>query len=356
MGICMSSNGMDSGTEEERRRHREIERQLKEDKAKDANIERILLLGSGDSGKSTIVKQMRIIHNMAFTPAELETYRQVVYSNMIDGLKEIINALEDFELALDPANTVHAIALGGNHDIKEGDSFPAPMQAHLAALWNDSGIRRMYARANEAALPDNFFDDLQRLFEPNYLPNDQDLLHCRVRSTGMTETKFRLGGKYLHMIDVGGQKSERRKWINAFSDIDAILFLVSLNGYDQCMFEDRHANQMQDAMEVWDSICNNRIFLETPFILFFNKKDLFETKVQYSAIRDNFPDYEGPDQDPRAGMEYFKGRFLRLCHRQRGGERDIYTHYTTATNTKTLKIIMKAVEGMHLVIPVFTGP
>jgi len=57
----------------------------------------------------------------------------------------------------------------------------------------------------------------------------------------MTETKFHLNGRYLHMIDVGGQKSERRKWINAFADIDAILFLVSLNGYDQCMFEDRHA-------------------------------------------------------------------------------------------------------------------
>jgi len=209
----------------------------------------------------------------------------------------------------------------------------------------------MYARANEAALPDNlpyFFDDLPRLFGSDYVPNDQDVLHCRVRSTGVTETKFQLNGKFLHMIDVGGQKSERRKWIDAFSDVDAILFLVSLSGYDQCMYEDRHANQMQDAMEVWDSICNNKIFLETPFILFFNKKDLFETKIQYSAIRDTFPDYEGPDRDAKTGMEYFKNRFLRLCQRQRGSERDVYTHFTTATDTKMLKIIMKAVEDIVL--------
>ena len=108
------------------------------------------------------------------------------------------------------------------------------------------------------AIFSSFFDDLPRLFGSDYVPNDQvrdvlehnqhlctsylqDVLHCRVRSTGVIETKFQVNGKYLHMIDVGGQKSERRKWINAFSDIDAILFLVSLSGYDQCMYEDRHA-------------------------------------------------------------------------------------------------------------------
>ena len=43
------------------------------------------------------------------------------------------------------------------------------------------------------------------------------------------------------MVDVGGQKSERRKWIHCFQDVTSILFLVSLSGYDQCLFEDRDA-------------------------------------------------------------------------------------------------------------------
>lgn len=43
------------------------------------------------------------------------------------------------------------------------------------------------------------------------------------------------------MVDVGGQKSERRKWIHCFQDVTSILFLVSLNGYDQCLVEDKDA-------------------------------------------------------------------------------------------------------------------
>jgi hypothetical protein len=43
------------------------------------------------------------------------------------------------------------------------------------------------------------------------------------------------------MVDVGGQKSERRKWIHCFQDVTSILFLVSLSGFDQCLVEDKDA-------------------------------------------------------------------------------------------------------------------
>ena len=84
------------------------------------------------------------------------------------------------------------------------------------------------------------------------------------------------------MVDVGGQKSERRKWIHCFQDVTSILFLVSLSGYDQCLVEDRDAvralfqvsfdvhfpfkNQMQDAMTIWDSICHSQWFKQTSIV------------------------------------------------------------------------------------------
>lgn len=87
----------------------------------------------------------------------------------------------------------------------------------------------------------SFFNDLARFWKEDYSPKDDDIVHCRARTIGMTETVFKTGGHILRFIDVGGQKSERRKWINFFQDVTSVLFLVSLSGYDQCLIEDRDA-------------------------------------------------------------------------------------------------------------------
>ena len=98
-----------------------------------------------------------------------------------------------------------------------------------------------------------FFPDLDRLFDPAYQPNEQDIVHTRARTIGITETVFHLRDHEMLMVDVGGQKSERRKWIHCFQDVTSILFLVSLSGYDQCLIEDR------------DAVCADKLVLMPPF-------------------------------------------------------------------------------------------
>ena len=132
----------------------------------------------------------------------------------------------------------------------------------LTTLWQDEYVRTIVKRGNEVALPekcvqnplvralthyitelslDYFFAQLHRLFDLGYRPNDQDILRCRSRTIGITETAFHLNSHELVVVDVGGQKAERRKWIHCFQDVASILFVVSLSGYDQCLVEDRHA-------------------------------------------------------------------------------------------------------------------
>ena len=91
-----------------------------------------------------------------------------------------------------------------------------------------------------------FFADLDRLFDPSYVPHGQDIVHTRARTIGITETIFHLREHEMLMVDVGGQKSERRKWIHCFQDVTSILFLVSLSGYDQCLVEDKDAVSLND--------------------------------------------------------------------------------------------------------------
>lgn len=99
----------------------------------------------------------------------------------------------------------------------------------------------------------SFFNILDDLFSPNYMPSDQDILRSRLKTTGITESVFDLGSLTYRMFDVGGQRSERKKWIHCFENVTALLFLVAISGYDQCLVEDKDAVSIKELviMQSW---------------------------------------------------------------------------------------------------------
>lgn len=142
-------------------------------------------------------------------------------------------------------------------------------------------------------LDTSYFDSIERISAHDYLPNDQDVLRSRVKTTGITETTFIIQDLTYRMFDVGGQRSERKKWIHCFENVTTILFLVAISEYDQLLFEDETVNRMQEALTLFDSICNSRWFIKTSIILFLNKIDRFKEKLPVSPMQNYFPDYEG---------------------------------------------------------------
>jgi len=105
-----------------------------------------------------------------------------------------------------------------------------------------------------------------------------------VRTTGIVESNFVIDGNHFKMMDVGGQRNERKKWLHCFSGVTAILFVVALHEYDQVLFEDEETNRMVEALNLFDEICNYKVFKKTSMILFLNKRDLFAEKIQKSSI------------------------------------------------------------------------
>ena|ERR1700722_18669329 len=210
---------------------------------------------------------MRLIHKVPFTPEEIESYRQLVFNNLTHGIKYVLDAMEDMELKVSEENIPHIDLIENANDIRDGEAFPRRFYDPLKSLWLDPNVKQAWSRGNEAALPEKcvhrslhpqriprlsfataspyslpyFFSSLDRLFDPQYQPNEQDIIRSRARTIGITETNFQLGDNEMLMVDVGGQKSERRKWIHCFQDVTSILFLVSLSGYDQCLVEDKDA-------------------------------------------------------------------------------------------------------------------
>lgn len=182
--------------------------------------------------------------------------------------------------------------------------------------------------------------------DPRYVPTDQDVLRSRVKTTGITETHFQIGDLNYKVFDVGGQRSERKKWIHCFENVTAIIFLVAISEYDQLLYEDQNVNRMQEALTLFDSICNSRWFTRTSIILFLNKIDLFKEKLPYSPLSDYFSDFQPPqhpDDMYNAASEYIVGRFVGL---NQSPHKTVYTHFTCATDTQQIKFVLSAVNDI----------
>jgi len=177
------------------------------------------------------------------------------------------------------------------------------------------------------------------------MPTDQDILRTRLRTTGISETIFNLGNLTYRMFDVGGQRSERKKWIHVFDNVQVVLFLAAISGYDQALVEDRNGNQMQEALLLFGQIANSKYFVNAALILFLNKMDLFREKLSsgISPINRYFSDYTGTTTDVESGKKFFADKFCRLV---RDTKKDVYTHYTNATDTDLLKLTMRSVQDM----------
>jgi len=310
---------------------------------------KLLLLGAGESGKSTILKQMKLIHATGFNKSERDDYRVIIFSNLLNSLKMLLEAMDSYEISFEnPRNQKYAPLIQMDREIGRAEYFPQEYRVPFQSLWEDAGVQEAVKRGNEFALHDNlsyFFNELDRLFSNTYSPSDQDILRSRLKTTGITESVFDLGALTYRMFDVGGQRSERKKWIHCFENVTALLFLVAISGYDQCLVEDKDGNQMHEALMLFESICNSQWFTKTSIILFLNKMDLFRNKLARSPVRKYFPDYNGDPNSPDAAADFFAKNFRRLC---RDTLKEIYVHYTNATDTNLLKITMVSVQDTIL--------
>ncbi|KAH5382105.1 guanine nucleotide-binding protein subunit alpha [Parastagonospora nodorum] len=338
--------GMSTEEKEGKQRNEEIENQLKRDKMMQRNEIKMLLLGAGESGKSTILKQMKLIHEGGYSRDERESFKEIIFSNTVQSMRVILEAMESLELPLDDQRAeYHVQTIFMQPAQIEGDSLPPEVGNAISVLWKDAGVQQCFQRSREYQLNDSakyYFDSIDRIAAPDYIPNDQDVLRSRVKTTGITETTFIIGDLTYRMFDVGGQRSQRKKWIHCFENVTTILFLVAISEYDQLLFEDETVNRMQEALTLFDSICNSRWFVKTSIILFLNKIDRFKEKLPVSPMKNYFPDYEG-GPDYAAACDYILNRFVSLNQHE---TKQIYTHFTCATDTMQIRFVMAAVNDI----------
>lgn len=114
-------------------------------------------------------------------------------------------------------------------------ALPATLAADIKALWADSGVQLTFKSRHLYQLGDSagyYFDNLDRIAAPEYVPTEDDVLRVRVKTTGIQEITFSANEVNFRMVDVGGQRSERKKWIHCFQDVTAVIFCVAMSEYD----------------------------------------------------------------------------------------------------------------------------
>jgi len=180
----------------------------------------------------------------------------------------------------------------------------------------------------------HYINSLGRISAPNYIPTEMDVLKTRVRTVGIMQTQFTYKDLFFKVVDVGGQRTERKKWFHCFDNVNAIIFCTALSGYDLVLEEDAGVNRMIESLKLFDSICNNKWFTKTSMIIFLNKMDLFMEKITHSPLTICFPEYTGPSTY-EAGIKCIQEKFDNLNNNRH--IKELYSHLTCAIDTKNIQ-------------------
>ncbi|MBV96059.1 Guanine nucleotide-binding protein G(z) subunit alpha, partial [Eschrichtius robustus] len=150
---------------------------------------------------------------------------------------------------------------------------------------------------------------------------------------------------YMHpqMVDVGGQRSERRKWIHCFENVTSIMFLVALSEYDQVLVESDNENRMEESKALFRTIVTYPWFQNSSVILFLNKKDLLAQKIRRIPLTVCFPEYSGQNTYEEAAV-YIQRQFEDLNRNKE--TKEIYSHFTCATDTSNIQFVFDAVTDV----------
>jgi GTPase SAR1 family protein len=345
MGICGSSL-----TEDQKKAIAEsakLDKALTGKSQEEQKVIKVLLLGTGESGKSTIFKQMQILYAKGFSEFERSTFRHVVRRNVVEAMQALISGVEKFRFQWQNPHSARAATFFMDLDPLAADFWVPDIVRCGNLLWqSEPAVASAFENRSKLQILDSaayLFSNLERIGAADYTPTPDDILRARLRTSGIVERLFRINQVDFKFLDVGGQRNERRKWIHCFEGVTAVIFVAAISEYDQVLYEDEKENRLHESIRVFDNICNNKYFEETAMIIFLNKEDIFREKIKRVPLHFCFEDYRG-DNSYDSTSAYIKDRFIEVNK----GQKMLFPHFTTATDTRNIGRVFEACKVVIL--------
>jgi guanine nucleotide-binding protein G(i) subunit alpha len=301
MGCCGSSGGGDEGVKEDNK------------KLKQENVKKLLFLGPGGCGKSTLFKQLRQNFGGDIEKDERLLFHDHIWSFIIETVQCVLTLIEDKSKLSENAQGASDILI--SIDVKS--RIDMTLAAQIKLLWNEELFRQVFEEEAKVKLfhsCSHFLSDIERIGSDNYVPTDLDILFQRRPTTGLVEQQICINETWFQVYDVGGQRNERRKWIHQFENVSAVVFVASLSSFDEPMYDDETTNSLEDSIQLFGETCDSEYFVHQHMILILNKQDLLQEKLKAGKKlrdKDNAAtlDYSGPDDDLQQCIKYIEGKF-----------------------------------------------
>eukprot|EP01125_Pyxidicula_operculata_P012488 TRINITY_DN4096_c0_g1_i1.p1 TRINITY_DN4096_c0_g1~~TRINITY_DN4096_c0_g1_i1.p1 ORF type:complete len:344 (-),score=43.72 TRINITY_DN4096_c0_g1_i1:220-1251(-) len=331
MGMCMNKQFVD-----QRKQAREIEDMIKAGREDIEDQFTLLLLGTGDSGKSTFCKQMRFIHNDTYTEREIYTFRAVLLDGALTYMQKILHALGK--------------KMDSNENAKEvlkATELSPKIASNIKELWKESSVKEVVEQNTTLHLPSAvgyYFDNVERFAEDNFIPSEEDLIRARAQTTGISEILIDHKSCKFKLVDVGGQRSERRKWLHCFDGVTSVIYLAALDEYNLILQEDDKTNRMDEALSLFQEVSGSTWFKGIPFVLFLNKSDIFKKKITTHPLNSFFSDITEDDaKDYEKSVQYIRSKYEEVF----AGSR-LYVFTTCAIERNNVSKVFDAVQDSIL--------
>jgi len=230
----------------------------------------------------------------------------------------------------------------GADAILQSDELTLELVPHIQKIWASKCVTSAWeGRANFQihGAADYYLKNVERFAQENFEPTTDDILRARMRTSGIIETKFEEDGSEFSIVDVGGQRTERRKWLHCFEGVSAVIYLAALDEYDMKLEEDQNTNRMMESIKLFGEVTSSQWLRNTSVILFLNKDDLFREKILKSPLEKLFPDYtHGPDY--KKALEFITEKYRAAF----GSSEFLYTRITCAIDTDNIMHIFDSIR------------
>ncbi|KAF9232386.1 guanine nucleotide binding protein, alpha subunit [Melanogaster broomeanus] len=317
---------------------------------------KVLLLGQGESGKSTMLRNFQLAFCPTYFTDEIPIWKTIIQLNIIGSVKKLLAIIEDeLDAQASRSPTRSPRSPLQSEDLNQDTEDPPLTQAHSAlrlrvlpllsvesnlarqllpewgsgvspqtspsdsgagwAKWasrgtNDSALlKRRGVRMEDSA--GFFLNDIMRIGKPGWKPAVDDIVRARLRTFGVEEHKFLMeNGSEWYIYDVGGSRNMRPQWVPYFDDVQAIIFLAPLV-FNQVLDEDRMVNRLVRRLHLlWKEVCSNQLLARANVILFLNKMDILQSTLGAGIrVATYVPSYGAQPNEVESVVKYFREKF-----------------------------------------------